>query len=124
MLTYFQAASGGLFIGCEEEKSNDRFEHAWVFFYGGSVPAAFLAEHAPGLEVRDGTFDSDPDFAQRGVELGLAGGEVASGRSFERDEFDTFDPDIAQIGHRRQIGEQSFQVALRCFQWVTQRDDM
>jgi len=54
--------SGGLFTSREEEESDDGFEHALVFFYGGSVSAAFLAEHSPGLKVRDGVFDSRPDF--------------------------------------------------------------
>ena len=55
--------TGGLFTSCKEEQSGDGFEHALVFFYGCSVPAAFLAEHAPCLEVRDGVFDRSPDFA-------------------------------------------------------------
>lgn len=54
---------GGLFTGREEEESDDGFEHALVFFYGCSVSAAFLAEHAPCLEVGDGVLDSRPDFA-------------------------------------------------------------
>ena len=55
--------AGGLFTSCEEEQSGGRFEHALVFFYGCSVPAAFLAEHALCLEVCDGVFDRGPDFA-------------------------------------------------------------
>jgi hypothetical protein len=39
---------------CGGEKSDDDFEHALVFFYGYSVPAAFLAEHAPCREVCNG----------------------------------------------------------------------
>src|SRR5437764_3672343 len=54
---------GGLFTSREEEESDDGFEHALVFFYGCSVSAAFLAEHAPCLEVCDGVLDSRPDFA-------------------------------------------------------------
>src|SRR5947209_931211 len=56
-------APGGLFTSREEEESDDGFEHALVFFYGCSVSAAFLAEHAPYLEVCDGVLDSRPDFA-------------------------------------------------------------
>jgi hypothetical protein len=55
--------TGGLFTSREEEESDDGFEHALVFFYGCSVSAAFLAEHAPCLEVCDGVLDSRPDFA-------------------------------------------------------------
>jgi hypothetical protein len=53
----------GLFTSREEEESDAGFEHALVFFYGCSVSAAFFAEHAPCLEVRDGALDSGPDFA-------------------------------------------------------------
>ena len=53
----------GLFTSREEEESDDGFEHALVFFYGGSVSATFLADHSPCLEVRDGVLDSGPDFA-------------------------------------------------------------
>src|SRR2546421_1598887 len=86
---------GSLFIDCEEVESDDGFEHALVLFYRRSVPAAFFAEHAPGLEGRDGVFDSGADFAQRSVEFGLSGGEIDIGQSFDRDEFDALDTDIA-----------------------------
>src|SRR4051812_48724065 len=89
--------SGGLFISREEVESDDGFEHALVFFCWCSVPAAFLAEHAPCLEVGDGVFDGGADFAERGVELGLAGGQLPTGNSFDRDDLNALDTDIAQV---------------------------
>jgi hypothetical protein len=66
-------------------------EHALVFFYRCAVSAAFFAEHAPCLEVRDGVFDGGADFAQSGVEFGLAGGEIGAGESFKGNKLDTGD---------------------------------
>jgi hypothetical protein len=82
-------------------------KHALVFLYGCSVPAAFLAEHSPGLKVRDGVFDGGADFAQRGVELGLSSVEVATRESFERDDLDALDTDVTQVGRSWQVGEHS-----------------
>jgi poly-gamma-glutamate capsule biosynthesis protein CapA/YwtB (metallophosphatase superfamily) len=51
-LLYFASVepdTGGLFTSSKEVESDDRFEHALVFFYRCSVPAAFLAEHSPCL---------------------------------------------------------------------------
>jgi hypothetical protein len=93
--------AGGLFTSCEEVKTDDCFEHALIFLYGCAVPAAFLAEHSPGLEVGDGVLDSGPDFAQCGVELGLAGVEVATGRSLERDDLDALDAEVTQVRRGR-----------------------
>jgi hypothetical protein len=63
--------------------------------YWCSKSAAFLAEDSPCLEVCDGVFHGGADFAESGVELGLSGGEVPTGESFERDDLDAFDTDIA-----------------------------
>ena len=49
-------------------------------------------------------------FAQRSVEFGLSGGEIDTGQSFDRDELDARDTDIAQIGRCGEIGEQDFQA--------------
>src|SRR4051794_24279384 len=70
-----------------------------------SVTAAFFAEHSPCLEVRDGMFDGGPDLAQRRVERDLVVVEVDAGESLVRDGVDSLDADVAQIGHRRVIGE-------------------
>ena len=51
-------------------------------------------------------FDGGADFAQSGVELGLAGGEVATGESFERDDLDALDTDVTQVGCGGHLGEQ------------------
>src|ERR671916_863316 len=82
----------------------------WYFLYGCTVPAAFLADHSPCLEVGDGVFDGGADFAQGGVELGLAGGEVATGESFEGDDLDALDTDVTQVGCGGHLGEQGGQA--------------
>src|SRR5438270_7195671 len=97
--------SGGLFTSREEVKADDGFEHALIFLYGCAVPAAFLAEHSLGLKVCDGVRDSGPNFAQCDVEVGLAGVEVATGRSLERDDLDALDTDVTQVRRSRHIGE-------------------
>src|SRR6185312_9434602 len=71
--TTSEGVPGRLFTSREEVESDDGFEHTLVFFYRCSVPAAFLAENAPCLKVGDGVFDGGADFAERGVEFGLAG---------------------------------------------------
>jgi hypothetical protein len=76
-----------------------------VLFYRCSVPAAFLAEHLPCLEVRNGVFDGGADFAEGGVELGL-GGEILTGESFDRDDLDALDTDVAQVRRSGDVGEQ------------------
>jgi hypothetical protein len=43
----------------------------------------------------------------KGVELGLGGGEIATGESFDRDDLDALDTDIAQVRRRGDVGEQS-----------------
>jgi len=68
----------------------------WYFCYRCPISSAFFAEHAPCLEVGDGVFDGGADFAEGGVELGLAGGELATGYSFDGDNLDAFDSDVAQ----------------------------
>ena len=55
-------------------------------------------------------FDGGADFAQRSIELGLAGVEVATGKSFERDELDALDTDIAQVGRGGHAQEQDGQT--------------
>ena len=90
-------APGGLFTSRKEVESDDGFEHALVLFCWCSVSAAFLAEHAPCLEVGDGVFDGGADFAERGVELGLAGGQLATGSSFDGDDLNALDSDVAQV---------------------------
>ena len=89
--------AGGLFTSRKEVESDDGFEHALVLFCWCSVSAAFLAEHAPCLEVGDGVFDGGADFAERGVELGLAGGQLATGSSFDGDDLNALDSDVAQV---------------------------
>ena len=42
-------------------------------------------------------FDGGADFAESGVEFGLGGGEVGTGESFDRDDLDALDTDIALV---------------------------
>lgn len=64
---------------------------------GCSQAAAFFAEHSSCLEVRDRVFDGSAGFAESGVELGLAGGEAATGESFDRDDLDALDTNVAHV---------------------------
>lgn len=68
----------------------------WYFL---SVPGSGRLPHgaSPCLEVGDDVFDGGSDFAQRDVELGLGGGEVATGESLGRDGVDALDAEIAQV---------------------------
>ena len=50
-------------------------------------------------------FDGGADFAESGVELGLAGGEILTGESFGRDDFDALDTDVAQVRRSGDAGE-------------------
>ncbi len=53
---------GGLFISLREKVQCDyRFQGRGEFVDWRAVAAAFLAEHAPGLQVSDGSLDRGPD---------------------------------------------------------------
>ena len=52
-------------------------------------------------------FDGGADFAQRRVERGLGGGEIATRESFDRDDLDALDTDIAQVGRSGDVSELS-----------------
>src|SRR3954454_21600667 len=88
---------GGLFRSSKEVEADNGFEHALVLFYPCPVPAAFLAEHSPCLEVRDSMFDGGADCAEGSVERSLSGSVSSTGEWFDRDDPDARDPNIAQV---------------------------
>ncbi len=51
----------------EEAQSGNGFEHAGKLVEWRPEPASFLAEHPPGLQVRDRAFDRSTNRRQRGV---------------------------------------------------------
>ncbi|HZS22282.1 MAG TPA: hypothetical protein VFA63_15035 [Pseudonocardiaceae bacterium] len=50
-------------------------------------------------------FAGGTDFAQRGVQRGLGGGEIATRESFDRDDLDALDTDIAQVGRSGDVSQ-------------------
>ncbi len=62
--------------------------------------------------MSDGMFHGRPYFAQRGVELGLAGLGVGAGESLVRHDVGAVDADVAQVAHCRVVGEPLDQAGL------------
>ncbi len=89
-------APGGLFISREEEQPDNCFDNAVVLADRRAVATAFFAEHPPSLEMSDSVLHGGPHFADSGVELDLAGREIAAGESFERHGVDAVDADVTR----------------------------